>query len=120
MRNKEYAGALRAQDGYLMLMTLRHAEQVVPASELEAPAGRELDPKERGMAEQLVAALEDRFDPAAHHDQYRARVLELVQSKAAGRPLKLKPAAAPRPPSRSLAAVLEASLAAVKEQSRGG
>jgi DNA end-binding protein Ku len=31
MRNKEYVGALRAERWHLMLMTLRHAGEVVPA-----------------------------------------------------------------------------------------
>jgi DNA end-binding protein Ku len=120
MRNKEYVGALRAEGDYLMLITLRRAGEVVPASALPAPQGRALDDREIGMARQLVAAMEDPFDIAAYHDEYRERVVELMQAKAAGKVVKF-----PRAPRRNteadLADVLQASLAATgdgKERKR--
>jgi DNA end-binding protein Ku len=115
MRNKEYAGALRVEGDYLMLITLRHAGEVIPASALPAPAGRALDAREVAMARQLVASMEDRFDIAAWHDEYRERVLELVQAKAAGKVVKF-PRAAPRKTEVSLADVLEQSVAAVSRE----
>ncbi|HEX8696607.1 MAG TPA: Ku protein [Longimicrobium sp.] len=111
MRKKEYVGALRAEGDYLMLITLRHAGEVVPASALSPPTGRELEEREVGMARQLVAAMEDEFDIAAYRDEYRERVLELVEAKAAGKVVKF-----PRAPAKkggaSLADVLEQSVAA--------
>jgi len=110
MRNKEYAGALRVEGDYLMLITLRHAGEVIPASALEPPHGRELADREVAMARQLVQAMEDELDMAAYHDEYRERVLELVQAKAAGKVVKF-PKAPRKQAERSLADVLEASLA---------
>ncbi|MBW3539361.1 MAG: Ku protein, partial [Planctomycetes bacterium] len=46
MRKKAYVGALRAEGDYLMLIALRHAGEIISASELEPPAGRKLDAKE--------------------------------------------------------------------------
>jgi len=117
MRNKEYVGALRAEGDYLMLITLRHAGEVIPASALEAPRGRELDAREVAMARQLVASMEDRFDIAAWHDEYRERVVELVEAKAAGKVLKF-PTAPARNPELSLADVLEQSVAATRKRKR--
>src|SRR5690606_25796381 len=111
MRKKEYVGALRAEDGYLVLITLRHAGEVVPASSLRAPSGRDLDERELRMAKQLIAAMEDDFDIAAYRDEYRDRVLDLVEAKAAGKVVKF-PKAPARPKEKSLADVLERSLAA--------
>lgn len=111
MRGKPYVGALRAEDGYLMLITLRHAGEVVPASALPAPAGRALDDREIAMATQLVGAMEDPFDIAAFHDEYRERVRELVEAKAAGKVVKF-PRAAAKKTETDLADVLQASLAA--------
>jgi DNA end-binding protein Ku len=111
MRNKEYVGALREEDGYLMLITLRHAGEVVPASALSPPTGRALEEREVGMAKQLVAAMEDEFDVAAYHDEYRERVLELVEAKAAGKVVKF-PKAEVKTEDVSLADVLERSVAA--------
>jgi DNA end-binding protein Ku len=120
MRNKEYVGALRAEGDYLMLITLRHAGEVVPASALPAPTGRELDEREIGMAKQLVKAMEDPFDITQYHDEYRERVVELMEAKAAGKVVKF-PRAAIRKTDVSLADVLEQSLAATgggKERKR--
>jgi DNA end-binding protein Ku len=115
MRKKEYAGALLVEDGRLMLITLRRAGEVLAADELPAPAGRKLDAKELRMAEQLVAALEDEFDPAAFRDEYRDRVLELVEAKASGRTLKL-PKPQPREETASLRDALAASVAAARKE----
>ena len=43
MRKKEYVGALRVRDGNLVLVSLRHAGEVVPVSSLEMPSGPALD-----------------------------------------------------------------------------
>ena len=97
MRKKEHLGVLRERDGHLLLITLRHAGEVVEASELPAPAGRRLDASEVRMAEQLISALEGELDPAEFRDEYRDRVEELIASKAEGRELKLeRPAASPQ------------------------
>jgi non-homologous end joining protein Ku len=58
-----------------------------------------------------VAAMEDPFDIAAYHDEYRERVLEYVQARAAGKVVRF-PTAPRRQTETSLADVLEASLAA--------
>ncbi len=47
MRKHTYVGALIPQQGYLMMITLRHADEVIPVGELDAPKGRALEPKER-------------------------------------------------------------------------
>lgn len=115
MRNKEYSGALRAVDGHLMLITLRHAGEVVPASALERPGGRAPDPRELKMAEQLVSALEDELDLTAFRDEYRDRVLELVEAKAEGKTIEFREPEKRRA-AGDLAATLEASIQAAKER----
>lgn len=116
MRRKEYVGALRLEGEHLMLMTLRHAGEVVPASALEAPGGRALDRKEIQMAKQLVAALEGDLELEAYHDEYRERVLELVEAKAQGKVLKFPKAPKKKADDESLAAMLEQSLKATKKK----
>jgi DNA end-binding protein Ku len=110
MRKKEYVGALRAVGGYPMLITLRNAEEVVPASALEPPQGRALDPRELNMAEQLIDALSGEFDPAEFRDEYRDRVLEFVEKKAKGGSVKVKKFRPKKQDADSLADVLEASV----------
>lgn len=109
MRKKEYAGALRLVEGYPVLITLRRAEQVVPAQELEAPGGPALVTKELDMARRLMDMMAADFDPADYRDEYRARVMKLIDRKASGGSVKKRKAPKRRPTS-DLAAALEASL----------
>lgn len=118
MRKKEYNGALRARDGYLVLITLRHAEEVVTAQDIPAVTGRAPDAREIQMAEQLVSVLADDFRPEDFRDEYRERVRELIATKAKGQKPKLqvipkKKAAA------SLLDMLSASLNTAKQRQGG-
>ncbi len=116
MRGKEYVGALRAEGDYLMMITLRHRGEVIPASSLEAPPGPALSPRELAIARQLVEAMtEEDFDLAAYKDEYRERVLELVKAKAAGKVLHFP--RAPRPPREAaLMDLLQKSVARTRER----
>jgi DNA end-binding protein Ku len=116
MRKKQYVGALRARDRYLVLIKLRYADEVLMAQELPAPSGRPLDEREVKMAEQLVAMLEGEFQAQDYIDEYRERVARYIEAKAQGAAPKL----AKIPPKRqegSLTDVLSASLQAAR---RGG
>ena len=109
MRKQEYAGALRVHQGYPMLMALRRPEEVVSVDELESPHGPELDTRELEMAHRLVEMLEERFDPSQYHDEYRARVLQLIDTKARGGSVRaIRPRRARAP--EDLTGALEASL----------
>jgi len=116
MRKKEYVGALVPEGSYLMLITLRHADEVILADQLEAPAGRKPDAREVKLAEQLVSALDTDFDPGEFHDEYRERVLDFVEKKAKGRAPRLKKPAAKRETAGELSNVLEASLKAMQKE----
>jgi DNA end-binding protein Ku len=115
MRGKEYVGALRAEGDSLMLVTLRHAEEVVPAEALPSPEGRALDKKEIGMARQLVEALAGEFNPEEFRDEYRERVQEFIEQKAKGKKPRLH-AVKSKKATPSLASALSKSIAALKKQ----
>jgi DNA end-binding protein Ku len=117
MRKRPYVGALRSEGDHMVLITLRHASEVVPVSEIEPPAGRKLDAREVRMARQLVQALEDEFDPTAFRDEFRDRVLELVKAKAKGRKIELEPPREKRE-TRDLSRMLERSLKHAKREKR--
>jgi DNA end-binding protein Ku len=117
MRKKAYVGALRAEHGNLVLVTLRHADEVIPVGDLKAPAGRDLDQKELKLAEQLVSALEDDFDPSRYHDEYRKRGLELIETKKKGGTVRLR-LVKKKPTTGSLAGALQASLAHAQKERR--
>ena len=114
MRKKRYVGALRAEDGYLLLITMKFAEEVLSASELPRPAGRAPEAKELQMAEQLVGALEGDFRPADFRDDYRDRVMKFIEAKGSGHKPRLQVVARKRE-SRSLIDSLAASLRKAKD-----
>lgn len=109
MRNKAYVGALQLYQGYPMLIALHHAEEVIPVEALEPPQGPPLDPRELGLARQLIEMLEAEFQPQAYRDEYRNRVLEMLSAKARGKRVKTR---APRQRKRDedVGHALEASL----------
>lgn len=115
MRKKEYAGALRVRDDHLMLISLRHAGEVVPASALEAPGGREAGAKELAMARQLIETMYGDFDIAAYRDEYRDRVQDLIEAKAKGRVVRF-PRAPRKRTDRSLEDVLAKSIATANKR----
>jgi len=90
MRKNAYLGALCVEGDYLMLVTLRHAEEVVLADDLPAPKGRTLEKKELNMAKQLVELLEGEFNPADFKDEYRERVMKFIESKGKGKKPRLR------------------------------
>lgn len=119
MRDKSYVGALRSEDGYLMLITLRHAEEIIAAEALAPPSGRPLAQREIEMAGQLLTALHDEFDPTQFRDEYRDRVMELVQTKAAGKKPKVVKFR-PKTETDAVTDALAASLAGLKKRGARG
>ncbi len=117
MRNKPYMGALRSQDGYLVLVTLRNAAEVISARELPKPAGRAPSAKELDMARQLVGMLEGEFNAAEFEDEYRKRVMEFIERKAKGHKPKLQAIKRKRK-TTSLDSVLAKSLERLKKEKR--
>jgi DNA end-binding protein Ku len=118
MRKKAYAGALRVHDDYLVLITLKHAEEVLSERDLPAPRARGLSAKELKMAEELVKALEGEFNPKEFRDEYRDRVMQFVEAKAKGKRPTLHAVQSKRA-TTSLAGDLAKSLAALKRGTRG-
>ena len=115
MRKQPYVGALRAADDHLVLLTLRHTEEVLCAKDLPRPAGRAPDKKELSMAKQLVELLKGEFDPKEYKDEYRARVMEFVEKKAKGHKPKLHLVKTKRK-TTALNSVLAKSIAALKKK----
>jgi len=115
MRKKRYVGALTSTDGYLMLSTLRRADQVLSFSGIEPAKANEPAASELKLAQQLVSSIESDFDPSTWQNEYRQRLCKLIEAKARGEklePVRVKKKA----PSASLADSLRASIAAVKEK----
>jgi DNA end-binding protein Ku len=82
--------------------------------ELDAIGEAEASDRELTMAQQLISSLSADFDPGRFKDEYRERVLELIERKAAGEEIAVQPEAEEEAPAPDLMAALEASLAEVR------
>jgi DNA end-binding protein Ku len=120
-RNKEHLAAIRTSGGVLTLTTMRFADEVVPADELEEvlPAkAPKVAKREQEMAEQLIDSLSRKFDPTAYRDEYREQLLAMIERKAEGKEVVASEAEKPKATQApDLMAALEESIAAV--QSKG-
>jgi DNA end-binding protein Ku len=115
MRGKEYVGSLLVKDGYLLIITLRFADQVIEAREMELPDFGDLNPQEIRMAEQLVSMLESPFDPAQYRNEFREKMLSLIETKARGGKVK-KATFKTRPEAESLSGALKNSIADLRRR----
>ena len=70
------------------------------------------------MAQQLIGSLSADFEPEKYHDEYRERVMELIEAKAAGEEIAIQPEEEPQKVP-DLMAALEQSLAAAKGDGNG-
>jgi DNA end-binding protein Ku len=118
LRTKENLVAIRPAPGNVLMMeTMIFADEVVPADEIDdLPEAKELKASDRElkMAQQLIDSLSSDFEPEKYHDEYREKVLELIERKAAGEEIAVQPEAPAPKKVPDLMAALEASLAAVK------
>ncbi|HYI20309.1 MAG TPA: Ku protein, partial [Solirubrobacteraceae bacterium] len=106
----------------LTMETMIFHDEVVPADDLDdVPEAKDLKTSDRElkMAQQLIDSLASDFEPSKYHDEYREKVLELIERKADGEEIAIQPQEAEPEKVPDLMAALEASLAAVKDPEAG-
>ncbi len=112
MRGKESLVLVRsAQDG-LMLHTMYFADEVRSFGEIDKGKAAPLRPNEMELAQQLIDGLtSEEFRPEQYQDQYRGRVLDLINRKVEGREITAAAPAAPKAQVIDLMEALRESLA---------
>jgi DNA end-binding protein Ku len=116
IRSKEYLTAIRPAGDVLTMETMLFADELIDPHDIDELPEDDARATEREveMARQLIESLATDFDPTKYRDEYRERVLALIEQKAEGQEVAMpaepeEPAAVP-----DLMAALEASLAAAK------
>jgi len=79
MHQREHLCVIAPQGAALMLLTLRFADEVLPATGYKATA--KISTAELAMAKQLVQSMQGKFDAAKFKDTYRADLKRRVQEK---------------------------------------
>ena len=100
-----------------MLETLLYPDEVTLPDEIEGLPRDDVEIQDRELkiARQLIESLSTEFEPENYRDEYRERVLELIEQKAEGKQIVTQPATEEPTKVVDLMAALEASLAQAKE-----
>jgi DNA end-binding protein Ku len=122
LRSKEHLVAIRPRNGALAMETMLFSDEVIPADSLEELAAADGDVKtsdrELTMAQQLIDSLSSEFEPEKYHDEYRERVLDLIERKAQGETIVIEEPEAEPQQVPDLMAALEASIASAKKPAK--
>ena len=114
MHNREYTVCLRPYRGGLMLHTMFYQDEVRALESFESE-GVEIREAELKIANQLIEALADSFDPARCHDTFQENLKALIKARLEGR--QVTAIETPKPaPVVDLLAALKQSLAQMGEK----
>ena len=105
---RENLGCLRVREGVLTLEKMFFADEVRPIEGI-APDGAKVDKRQLEMAMQLISQYQGTFDPDKYHDEYRERLMGVIEAKRSGEGVK-QVVTAEKAPAPDLLAALQASL----------
>lgn len=124
IHEKEYLAALRPLGGVICLCTMHLSDEIVPADDVDVGHVKP-DERERKLADKIIAANTEKFDPSRHRDEYLDCVRQMVERKARDEKVVAPPAAEQEGEKKQhtaraadLMAALEASLARAKGQAK--
>jgi DNA end-binding protein Ku len=87
IRTRQHLAVLYPRDNRLVLNTLRYADELRPAADIEVPEtlkDAKVQPAEIKMAQRLLDDMTMKWDPDKFHDTYREDVMKMIEEKAAG------------------------------------
>ncbi|MGN7358715.1 Ku protein [Paenibacillus sp. SAF-054] len=114
IRSKSSLAAIRVLENCLAIETMFYPDEIRPVAQVpNLPENITVNEKELGMAQMLIEQLSTPFDPEKYTDDYRERLLDLIQHKVTGEEIKVAPAA-PQTNVIDLMAALQASIEASK------
>ena len=111
MRGRENLVLLRSSQNGLMLHAMYFADEVKDFGEIDKGESAKISGAETNLAMRLIDELSnDQFKPEQYDDEYRQRVMELVNSKAEGKEITIAEPVAQRAQVIDLMAALKESL----------
>jgi DNA end-binding protein Ku len=120
IRSKENLVAIRPLDGVLTMETMLFGDEVVPPDGIEdipsSDGKAKTSAREVEMAKQLIDSLTAEFDPGKYRDEYRDRVLDMIERKADGQDVVVEAPEEEPQKVPDLMAALEASIKGAKRQ----
>jgi len=129
IRTRQYLAMLKPQERALILILLRFPQELVDTDEYSLPAagaaGQRISARELEMAAQLVDSMTAPWRPADYKDEFRAKLLKVVEAsvrKGGRRVAKIEPLETPVEPSGNVVdfmSLLQRSLASGKRTRPG-
>ncbi|MBM7565126.1 Ku protein [Paenibacillus sacheonensis] len=114
IRSKSSLAAIRIIDDCLAMETIFYPDEIRSVNQVPGlPDAVNVNEKELMMARMLIEQLSTPFEPAKYTDDYRARLMDLIQHKISGEEVSVAPEAQ-KTNVLDLMAALQASLEAVK------
>jgi len=119
IRSKGSLAAIRVIDRCLAMETIFYPDEIRAVDQVPGlPDAVNVNEQELKMASMLIDQLSGPFQPGKYNDEYRGRLMELIQAKVAGEEFHVAPEAQ-RTNVIDLMAALQASLAAVQAEPAG-
>lgn len=85
IRNKQHLATIRVREGALVLETMFFADEIRNISEIPGlPVRVKATEKELELALGLVNSMTATFGPERYHDEYREKLMSIIEKKAAG------------------------------------
>ena len=116
IRDREALAALDPYQNTMLLTTLHWPDEIRSTKELDLPEEElEFKPAELRMAEQLIEAMTEAFDPSKYRDEYREALLKVIEAKIEGVEIAEPEVAAENTNLVDLMKLLEASVKAATD-----
>lgn len=120
IKTREHLAAVKPKQNALVLELMHFPEEVLEPSGLDLPSDESLGKKEMDMAKTLVETMSDKWEPDKYQDEYRAKLMEVIEEKIkSGGEETPTPKAKPKKATNvvDLVEVLQRSLAETKKKS---
>ena len=117
MHNREYTVFLRPYEKGIMLHTMYYKEELSRIEQL-APPNLEVKEAELKVAQQLIEALEAKFEPEKYHDTFEENLKELIKAKLEGMEVTEVQKPARPAPVADLMAALKQSLSKMETEKK--
>ena len=111
--DRQQLGALRIRDGVITLENMYFADEIRPTDGILPEKRTRVDQRELEMAETLIERFTSTFDHTKYEDEYRKRLLEVVERKRSGEEIH-SPAEEERQAPSDLLEALRASVEAAR------
>src|SRR3954471_24878158 len=88
--NSIHLVGLKVVEEALVMEIMRYADELVDTSSFTFPGAEQVRPQELAMAEQLVNTLAGSFTPENYKDEYKDKLMEIINAKLKGKKIEVE------------------------------